>query len=463
MLLLDFPPEIFQNIIHELVAETGACGAWKLRSVSKVFDAEIRYDVLVKQPQSIPCRDNSHDCIRLQQHITTLHLVDLIHNPRNHDTRLLSIITDLAQYVCGELGLDDIEQGEIIESLCKGAVKHLDSNIVLEHLWSVRPNENVSDGHLKTPSLELSIREYKNGKVQERMVAAIAADAYGLVIALMSTFTPESTATSSVFGEPLQFAISIGNHEMVEIIIEKFLSLRSVIPRKYINFIGYFGSQIACAVPCAIAERRLAILHTLVEAFKIHKIVASTIRRTDFDKWLLRAIRTRTVDFVRAVLDIPINSGAKVSLSVFITACNQGIPDIVTALIGDRLMDPNKEFMDATPLIVATRTGNLDVVKAVLDAGAYVNGVSKSSDTALEQALMIRKAPSMEKREAAVRLLLSYGATLPPFPKWPITPGLWDIFRETNIARGAMLPPPTFKLHRTNVQRRIRKMKNGVS
>lgn len=37
MQLLDLPPEIFENLIHELVTEVGVTAAWKLREVCGKF------------------------------------------------------------------------------------------------------------------------------------------------------------------------------------------------------------------------------------------------------------------------------------------------------------------------------------------------------------------------------------------------------------------------------------------
>ncbi|KAF1958204.1 hypothetical protein CC80DRAFT_490822 [Byssothecium circinans] len=212
-------------------------------------------------------------------------------------------------------------------------------------------------------------------------------------------------------------------------------------------------SRINEAVAWAIFKREITILKVLVNA--MNKGATTHPERKDFNKWLTAAIRTQSVDFVKTVLSVNINSRAKVSQGMFVTACNQGVPEIITALFGKNQIDPNKKFLECTPLILATRTGNLDVMKAVLDAGADINGsISEWPCNALEQAVHIRKAPSMEKREAAAKLLLSRGADVSATRSWPATKGLFNIFREAHLSRGAE-NVPTFEDYRSMEKARM--------
>ncbi|KAF1960764.1 hypothetical protein CC80DRAFT_544159 [Byssothecium circinans] len=59
--LLSLPIEIFQQITHNLVSEVGITTAWKLRLTCRTFAAEIKHDIVARQPLSAFLRRPIYD------------------------------------------------------------------------------------------------------------------------------------------------------------------------------------------------------------------------------------------------------------------------------------------------------------------------------------------------------------------------------------------------------------------
>lgn len=83
--------------------------------------------------------------------------------------------------------------------------------------------------------------------------------------------------------------------------------------------------------------------------------------------------------------------------------------------LGLDLTDPNqKGAVDDTVLHLAARTGSIDDVKVLVDAGAYVNSIGDLGNTPLHQAAMMGQLESARlllKRGAATQAENEFGQT----------------------------------------------------
>lgn len=181
------------------------------------------------------------------------------------------------------------------------------------------------------------------------------------------------------------------------------------------------------------------ILRSLLEAHVSHCLLV----RSEYDAWLASAIRTGSVETVKFVLDIRLRSKAKVTRGRLITACTHGVPEVVTALFGRNLMNSNRKFSNTTPLIAAVRSRHLDVVKAVLSAGADISGsIEQYPHTPLRAAFSMKT-----RKDAVTELLVAHGAIIPDSEPWPRKANLWNALRKARMAQGGS-SVPTFGEHR---------------
>jgi len=95
-----------------------------------------------------------------------------------------------------------------------------------------------------------------------------------------------------------------------------------------------------------------------------------------------------------------------VTISTFKYACNMGRGKVITLLFGKGLIGPNSSLETTSPLVCAVKSGHIDVIRAVLNAGADVDGVWDRDCHQNPLCTAVRR-----NHEAAVKLLLKRGAS----------------------------------------------------
>ncbi|CAN9330107.1 unnamed protein product [Alternaria alternata] len=115
MLLLDMPPELFDNVIHELVSLAGIDGAWKLRGVCHTFKATITYDIFAKRP----VKAFTHRTWRILKKQYGLYLYYRSKAPLDIDPYLSNMVNDMVNCMAKELdkNTDDGEE-TVRQNLC---------------------------------------------------------------------------------------------------------------------------------------------------------------------------------------------------------------------------------------------------------------------------------------------------------------------------------------------------------
>lgn len=93
--------------------------------------------------------------------------------------------------------------------------------------------------------------------------------------------------------------------------------------------------------------------------------------KTYCDKWLKTANGLGDVGLIRLILQVRPRGGAKISSKPIKSACNSGNYELAKLFIDH--MNLNNGTTKNAPLYVAIRTCDLDLIAAVLDAGANID------------------------------------------------------------------------------------------
>ncbi|KAF1999711.1 hypothetical protein P154DRAFT_523040 [Amniculicola lignicola CBS 123094] len=140
------------------------------------------------------------------------------------------------------------------------------------------------------------------------------------------------------------------------------------------------------------------------------------------------------------------------NFSLFEEACTTGNPKVVSELLAkpnsriNGRIKPDQEVGAWTPLVVAIESGYVGVVRAVLKAGASVEGIESTRGQTMISPL---QAALVHANAAMVQLLIKKGAKVRPRP--------WHTWRrgqrrfgcsayDYNVGKGGVVDPVVFAL-----------------
>jgi hypothetical protein len=126
MNLLDLPPELFQQVAHEVVESVGISSAWKLRQICRTFADGIGYEVLGKR--SVSAFPSWIDRLFLGHHVD-LYLATRLQLPLDTNPGLLAKLQSIVEWVVEEMDITDSKRrmqiaGEICASLKQSVGGH---------------------------------------------------------------------------------------------------------------------------------------------------------------------------------------------------------------------------------------------------------------------------------------------------------------------------------------------------
>ncbi|CAN9281778.1 unnamed protein product [Alternaria sp. RS040] len=378
------PPEVFGNVIHQLVTLAGISRAWKLRGVCHTFKATITYDVFAKQPvkafgyrtQRI-FRENSGRYLYYRSKV----LLDA-------HPDLPNMVNDMVNHVAKGMNKDTGNEKETLrQGLCDSLqLSHED----LLFRWVFRH---------KTPGLPLGwIYPHPPFGHLDKLVAEICLGYHSRIPALMQGLP--SFEGHHIFGAPLQLATKLGHKAVVKAILE---NISAVLNDLYdlrctrdaiIMDIGIFvhpgrsklsmkHSFMGDAVVTAICQNDEDLLNLLLGWYKSH---AFAIPAKVWDRLLKTAITRSSLAMIQAVATLrsPKRGSAwKVRWIDYQTACEHNREDVVRFFLDQGHIDVNNKAVASSPLVKAVVAGHLNIVKILVEAGADVNYVStwKSKQT----------------------------------------------------------------------------------
>ncbi|KAF1958200.1 hypothetical protein CC80DRAFT_546440 [Byssothecium circinans] len=376
----DLPAEIFAMVVNELVSDVGVAAAWKLRGVSRLFASEIEHNIFAKQPDSI--------VYDLAPQVMAL---------------LPNKINKMVTYLAEKLGLQGKEKDRCLESLCRsvtGCIQPRYPNRVLKfEEWS----RNISLNQLLTPRDKLS------------GAAAIGS------VELVKQFIKQvgMDGGSPLFSSIIGSAIYAGQSEILTTIAENKLATTSSGPvQANINTFKRSNGKrmhndLQHLLRHAMEKDHLDTVRALLLLQEKH---LSKMNWRDFHDLLTCAVQTMNYRMVEHMmsLSIPGRVLSKVDMRSFRAACS--LPDI---RIFNALMSKDNGGIDVhlprltwTPLNCAIRLGTLEMVQAVLDAGADVDQVGTQVQGFGQPRAITRPIQWAIRRrdEDMIRLLIAKGA-----------------------------------------------------
>jgi hypothetical protein len=253
----------------------------------------------------------------------------------------------------------------------------------------------------------------------QKTAAAIAIKDQNLVRSLVPGLLGCEEWYSDLFGSPLGFAISQSNADIIRVILHCMTDSRlkkAKLPTTMASDHYSSASFDISAMHYAITADRPEALEVIEYVRKEHQMPTT---KKAFNELLSLAIRRGQVRFVKIVLSMNVSSCEKEWADNLKRAAMSNNPDIMIAMMMSPGMGVNKVYADVSPLVAAVRSGDVHMVRAVLQAGADVNlrvSLAHEGKTPLEAAL----EPG---REVVAQALLDCGAEIPPRDKWsrPLT------------------------------------------
>ncbi|KAF2854020.1 hypothetical protein T440DRAFT_514766 [Plenodomus tracheiphilus IPT5] len=198
MYLLDLPPEIFENIIHELVS-AGILAALRLCTVCRTFADGIAHDVLANR--KIAEFGSSTISPFLARHLATF-LSNKAKCPLDADSTLLHKINEMGRFLVDNLKLEDgLRTEKMMMTLRHKIANRTGKRATLMLLQGVWPLTNGSLQDLMQPLTPL-----------QKICVAIAVDAQELVPRLLRR-SRGSLVDDDFLSSPVELAVADGSRK----------------------------------------------------------------------------------------------------------------------------------------------------------------------------------------------------------------------------------------------------------
>ena len=248
--------------------------------------------------------------------------------------------------------------------------------------------------------------------LQQKIIAAIAVDDHDLLRNLLPESLRSPSPRSPLFGSSLSFAISHGDAGVVRTILQCMLQ-HGAHGLTFADALveGHYGTVTwhkTSAMDFAITTKQPRVLEVIVDFQKKH---GRSLLRKEYKALLSRAIFSGKLEMVKAVFCLKVTGGVKVTLGHLNEAAGSHNEDILLAIITSPGMRVDKAYTDASPLRAAVRSGNVHMVRAVLNAGPDID-MKVRGRPALVEAMMAGK-------DVIAQALLDHGAAIPPRATWP--------------------------------------------
>ncbi|KAI4950630.1 hypothetical protein J4E91_004515 [Alternaria rosae] len=418
MPLLDLPPEVFENVTHELVSVAGIDQAWKLREVCRTFKDAITYEIFAKQPMDALTGPGA----RIFNHNSGLYLYYRSKVLLDADPYLPNVVNDMVNSLAEHLDIDSDNKKETMrQGICDN----------LHWFCSFSKILSILRGGTSAVLAYPSITKIPLFGFFEKLVAALCLERHSLLLTLIQELI--DFAVHPIFGAPLHDATVLGHEAAVEAILEglsRAMGNEDETPRARTAVLvpSNGGFSITEAVHGAIRQDDESLLSILVEWYKGRGF---TFSKAIYNMFLDTAFEHCSLETVRSILDIPYDkrgSPRKITWHHFQKACFDGRDDVVELFLDDGYIDANDQKFATSPLAEAVLEDHVQVVQAVVNAGA---------DVQQEHSLRGKKVlPIMIaiKREnySVVRYLLNAGS---PLPQWKYD-SCYEILRQAKMKAG---------------------------
>jgi hypothetical protein len=428
MELLDFPPEIFRRIIHNLVTEAELKSSWKLRSVcrkvsmsafafaldtdcSGTFDQEISENILAIQPQEKLSTRHGYHILGHPENMKH-YLAYHVKNPRDVLPELPAKIQKMVAYITKELqDTDHLKGRNILLEVCSGVAYTFQENWFTV-LWY------GEDGFRRYPygrnSYYLSHQQLADGTdMHDRLIAAASVGAYDVVAELLSH--EPASLPQGIFKEPVAAAVLLDDRKMLDVMFGVLDRHSSKTFKKTEVLSETSPYSMLSAMREAIQKRRVDTVDLLIGY--LHRFIRLPDKK-HYREWVDLAISSRSNDALKSLLQaVPQTKPFHIKPTIFAHGCRSYSSDIVKTLLehGDIELDSSSTSMST--LVTAIRFGTISIIRIVVEAGADIDMAMdvhrfkhRTTITPLEYAIYL-------KHTEAMTYLIERGAKLPsPLP-----------------------------------------------
>jgi hypothetical protein len=213
-----------------------------------------------------------------------------------------------------------------------------------------------------------SYRVQSLGGDEDMVAMAIALDEFDMIRSILPPLGLTAHPISYLFGNVLEKAARSSSVDQVRDIL-KLLLMTATTPFMSGHILS--EASVSAAICAAIRSRRGDMFNAL---FDWHRSQFDTPDKDYFHDWQDAAIQSRQVDLLKTILHIEMRA-PRVRVRTFKLACRKGDADIVATLLRKGPVLPNQRFAHEYPLKLAAQTSTAEVVNAILDAGADIDGV----------------------------------------------------------------------------------------
>ncbi|KAJ4359572.1 uncharacterized protein N0V89_000127 [Didymosphaeria variabile] len=427
MQLLDLPPELFQRIIHQLVNDYGSdniLDALNLRSVCRTFAREIEHDIFSKQSSEVVSSIFIHCSEKFYLRHAWKYLFYLVKSNRNRDCVVSKRIEEMVDYLVTVRGLDAQLKDAYTEALCATAVyyQYPARSRFAEVLRLPVPHASawIYD-YMRYPLAPIAWAGCQAETTTEMKLAAAAAvgDA-GLVADLLPYADFLKYNKFDILGDPFSNAAMRRHDHIIKVILDYLhpevnFANGSWKSGNYEGMARYYANALNWDRMLHCGDEKY--FKTLIQTYKAWTTIRDPYH---YRVWLRLAVIANDARMVTVLLDIGIETTSKPSAWILLTQAQIGwvLKDgfeqaccrrkaglgAVEAYIHHPNLGPNYLFFDgSTPLGIAASTGSKPHVLAILNAGAFPDGVEGSEDIPIMEAAAYRYSEIFD-------LLVSHGA-----------------------------------------------------
>ncbi|KAF1842944.1 uncharacterized protein K460DRAFT_356735 [Cucurbitaria berberidis CBS 394.84] len=436
--LLDLPPELFQQVAHELVKVAGPREAWELRKVCRTFAAEIEHDVFTKHPNSMLSGRNH----MVLTNSLSRFIMKRMDAPRGANEQILKKISSMVDFLATEIGFTTHQERILYtEELLDG----------LKKMWIGGPRRLANDVLCtsKTPCAcsSYSWRNVADLNIYDKLSASIAVKGYDVIEKLLPMLPPE-TDDRNIFLEckPLQLAVNEHDRLLLGVILAflKTLNLRGH-RRVFENFIG----------PS----------YDFAPLFPMHSVIATTITKEDaettkilldFYAENLPKLGQHTFDHLAYIAIIhsndkvlshlleysPGGTSMVTARRTLSDACEISNVSSIQMVLRHLPSDINEGSILTLPLFIAVRSRQVVAVQTVLDLGAEINILVKSNLPSIPKDLVTPIDVAIHRKELPViQCLIENGAKVPHISEWPEHKKTYNLLRNVEMNRSGISLP----------------------
>jgi hypothetical protein len=308
--------------------------------------------------------------------------------PRDAQHRIPDYLNELVDFLLQNSAThQSLGREKSLEMVCQHVAKRLNTNIIRLLKFGEFPRERVSLGN------------------QDKVAMAMALNDHDLLRSTVARFTSEARTSSFTFGNILGIATETAPLPIVSFLLEE---LDKSPPPAHLH-IGLYDVLAEKSVhTCLNGTIRANREEVFTALFSYHQSHFGPPTKKRYQIWLEAAIQNGHADMLGKVLDLVITSRRRVPLEIFKLACLREDETLAaTLLVKGRMLSVQKLTNDY-PLKIAAAFGKAPVVRAVVAAGADINGtqpVTPRRETPLAAAML---HPNWE----VLQLLVDLGADL---------------------------------------------------